>query len=96
MQIDQKLTVNINRLLLRKGAVGVSADEITQVVIDSIGKWTVNADDFDSMVNALSALRNACRDLPPGWYATLKPECDRADKVLLPNTQGVTQRGENQ
>lgn len=80
------LSRNINRLLLRNAATGVSADEICEVVMATLGGWTVRADEADRMAKALSRLRSACKhNLPPGWYATIQAECDEADRVLMPN-----------
>jgi len=77
---------NVNRLLCVRGATGVSANEITDVVLSTLGEWTVKSEDFDRAAMALRRLRAACKlKLPPGWYAQVKEECDAADAVLCPN-----------
>lgn len=79
---------NVNRLLCVRDATGVSANEITDVVLSTLGEWTVKSEDFDRAAMALLRLRVACKHkLPPGWYAQVKEECDAADAVLCPNSK---------
>lgn len=80
---DTSLMIAVNELLLLNGATGVSAKQVTDVVLATLGDWTVKAADYDRVAKALSELRISCaHKLPPGWYAQVYHECRAAENAL--------------